>query len=203
MTERKAGKKIFWKVCIVVIVLLAFGSLFFVPLSSSGQPAKIKDVLITRDAERITVYAMVSDCFTHDMEAAILAGVPTVFTFIINLYEKRTYWFDANLSHVEINHTLKYDNIKKVFTVYDDDQKSTVFSDLESAKRAMAELNGVPVAAIASLSKGKTYYLKMKAKLDKVRLPMRLEYLLFFVSLWDFETDWIEKSLPVDYDKQS
>lgn len=191
------------KVCIVVVALFAAGGSFLVPLGSSGQQAKIKDVLVTKDAERITVYAMVSDCFTRDMESAILAGVPTVFTFVIDVYEKRPRWFDARLSRSEINHTLKYDNIKKVFTVYDNEQRSTVFTDIEGAKRAMAELNGVPVVPIASLKKGKAYYLRMKAKLDKVRLPLRLEYLFFFVSLWDFETDWIEKSLPVDYDKQS
>ena len=30
----------------------------------------------------------------------------------------------------------------------------------------------------------------VKAELEKVRLPLYLHYVLFFVSLWDFETDW-------------
>jgi hypothetical protein len=30
----------------------------------------------------------------------------------------------------------------------------------------------------------------MMAQLDKIRLPFYLHYVLFFVSLWDFETDW-------------
>jgi len=32
--------------------------------------------------------------------------------------------------------------------------------------------------------------LRVKAELEKVRLPLYLHYVLFFVSLWDFETDW-------------
>jgi hypothetical protein len=33
----------------------------------------------------------------------------------------------------------------------------------------------------------------IKAKLDKVRLPLGMEYVFFFVSLWDFETDWYKQ----------
>jgi hypothetical protein len=30
----------------------------------------------------------------------------------------------------------------------------------------------------------------IKVKMDKVRLPLRMEYVFFFVSFWDFETAW-------------
>jgi len=30
----------------------------------------------------------------------------------------------------------------------------------------------------------------MMAELDKIRLPLYLHYVFFFLSLWDFETDW-------------
>jgi hypothetical protein len=35
----------------------------------------------------------------------------------------------------------------------------------------------------------------IKAKLDKVRLPLYMEYVFFFVSLWDFETDWYRQEV--------
>ena len=54
----------------------------------------------------------------------------------------------------------------------------------------MADLNGVPIAQLKTLKRNEYYYVRIKAKLDKVRLPLRLEYVFFFVSLWDFETDW-------------
>jgi len=40
------------------------------------------------------------------------------------------------------------------------------------------------------LKKGKRYQLQMMAQLDRIRLPFHLHYVLFFLSLWDFETDW-------------
>lgn len=147
---------------------------------------------------------MVTDCFTGKMEAAIMAGAPTMFTFMIDLYEKRSYWFDRKLAAVVMKHTLKYDTVKKTFFISSAGAAEPVgFQDFASAKQAMAELNGVAVAPVGILQKDKTYYIRMKAKLDKIRLPMHLEYVFFFVSLWDFETDWIEKTLPVSHEQGS
>jgi len=33
-----------------------------------------------------------------------------------------------------------------------------------------------------------------------VKLPLRLECILFFVSLWDFETDWYHYDVRVEYE---
>ena len=191
------------KILIPAVLLVCYFFAVF-PFSSYGRVAKIRDLLINRDADHILVYAMVTDCFTGEMEAAIMAGAPTMFTFMIDLYEKRSYWFDRRLAAVAIKHTIKYDIAKKTFFVSSNGgHEPAGFQDLDSAKRAMAELNGVAVAPVKILKKDRSYYIRMKAKLDKIRLPMHMEYVFFFVSLWDFETDWIEKTLPVNYEKGS
>jgi hypothetical protein len=125
------------------------------------------------------------------MDAAILAGIPTTFTFLVDLYQVRSRWMDKNLIRLTVRHTIKYDNVKRLFYVtYDEDKEPASFQDYESAKQAMADLNGVPVALLKALKRGEYYYVQIKAKLDKVRLPLHMEYIFFFVSLWDFETDW-------------
>jgi hypothetical protein len=98
---------------------------------------------------------------------------------------------DRKVTRVTIKHTIKYDNVKKLFYVYfDGDKEPTSFQDFEGAKRVMADLNGIPVAQLKTLKRNESYYVRIKAKLDKVRLPLHMEYVFFFVSLWDFETDW-------------
>ena len=57
----------------------------------------------------------------------------------------------------------------------------------------MAELNGVAIVPLKLLQREGQYYIKAKAQLDKVRLPLHMEYILFFVSMWDFETDWYKQ----------
>jgi hypothetical protein len=156
-----------------------------------AEVARIRDLLVTNNATHLLVYARVTDCFTRDMEEAILAGVPTTFTFYVDLYQDRRYWLDKKLVGMSIRHTVKYDNAKRLFLVTFDGVKQPVsFQDLESAKRAMADLDGVPVALLKSLKRSEYYHIQIKAKLDRVRLPLHMEYVFIFVSLWDFETDW-------------
>jgi len=187
-----AGKKII--TCLAVLIVLFVS----VPPPVQGQDAQIKDILVTTQKGQVLVYAKVTNCFTKSMDSAIMAGVPTTFTFLLNLYRERAGWFDKKVSAAQIKHTIKYDSVKKLFYVSSSlGKEPSVFSDLESAKRAMAEFNGVVVLPVNGLSKDGSYYIMMMAKLDKVRLPLYMEYVFFFVSLWDFETDWYRQ--PVSF----
>jgi hypothetical protein len=159
-----------------------------------GEEAKIKDILIESTARHMSVYARVVDCFTKDMDSAIMAGVPTTFTFYLDVYQRRSYWFDKKITNTVIQHTIKYDQVKKIYLVSSDRTKQTTgFQDYNAAKEAMSDLSGVDVIPITDLTKNRTYYLRMKAKLKKVQLPLHMEYIFFFVSVWDFETDWYVK----------
>jgi hypothetical protein len=166
-------------------------ALFLVsPVPLCADEATI-NCFVTNDAMSLKVYARVANCFTKDMEAAILAGVPTTFTFIIELYQVRPLWLDKNLVQLTVSHTIKYDNVKKIFYVYSgNDTEPTSFQDYESAKRVMADVNGFSIMPMRALKRNEYYYVRAKAKLDKVRLPLHMEYIFIFVSLWDFETEW-------------
>ncbi len=56
----------------------------------------------------------------------------------------------------------------------------------------LGDLKRVGLMKIGSNAR-QQYYLKMKVKIDKVRLPLYMEYVFFFVSFWDFETAWYKK----------
>jgi hypothetical protein len=179
--QRRTG---FFSICLILVLFLVF------PFHLRADEATIS-CFVTNNATHVLVYARVTNCFTKDMEAAILAGVPTTFTFLMDLYQERRYWLDKKITLLTVRHTIKYDIVKKLFSVSSDGEKEpTMFQDYESAKRAMTDLNGLPLAPIKSLKRNEYYYVQIKAKLEKVRLPLHMEYIFFFVSLWDFETDW-------------
>jgi len=178
----------------VFLILCLFPGFF--SCSHQEKNAKITDFLVISSAENVLVYARVTNCFTKDMESAILAGVPTTFTFLVDLYQKRTHWFDKRISQLVITHTIKHDNVKKTFDVSSSNgQQPLGFEDFDSAKRAMAELNGIIVAPMRHLKKDKKHYILVKAKMEKVRLPLHMEYVFSFISLWDFETNWYKQEL--------
>jgi hypothetical protein len=61
---------------------------------------------------------------------------------------------------------------------------------LDEAKKWMTEINSLKIVPLDRLEKGEQYQLRVKAEVSKKTLPLYLHYILFFVSLWDFETDW-------------
>jgi hypothetical protein len=100
---------VYRSILIIFLVLLVF------PHTVSADNATIRDLLVTNNASHLLVYARVTNCFTKEIEAAILAGVPTTFTFILELFQVRSGWLDKKLIQMTLRHTIKYDNVKKLF----------------------------------------------------------------------------------------
>lgn len=156
---------------------------------------EMTDILITNNTENVLLYARLVNGFKTEMESAILAGVPTIFTLQIEVYQVRSYVWDKKMISHEIKRIIKYDNLKKTFSIdTNGNTEPVIFPDFESAQKAMADFNGIIAAPLARLVKGNNYYLMMKVKIDKVRLPLHMEYVFFFVSFWDFETVWYRRN---------
>jgi hypothetical protein len=173
-------------------LLLLFWLLFTSRTALHAAEATLSDVIVTNTQEDLLVFFDIKGCFTRNMEEAILNGIPTTFTIFIKLYKTRLLWLDASIASIKIEHTIKYDSLKNEFRVKrsEENHNELVFKEFEEAKKAMAEIRNIEVVPLRDLQKKGKYQLRVKAELEKVRLPLYLHYVLFFVSLWDFETDW-------------
>jgi hypothetical protein len=79
---------------------------------------------------------------------------------------------------------------------FEEKESSVAASSLEEAKGLMSKVVELEIRPNSPLKSGMPIYFRIKAALDPVRLPLHLEYLFFFVSLWDFKTDWYIEPLP-------
>ena len=157
-----------------------------------AEDAKLADIVVTNTRDHLLLYFTVTDCFTENMKKAIDNGVPTTFTFFVNLNEVRNWWWDKKIADLKVSHEIKYDSLKKVYEVRlsSRDDKVIVAKDFEQAKRLMAEIVGLKVTELRNLHRGDRYQINMMAELDTIKLPFYFHYVFFFLSLWDFETDW-------------
>ena len=173
-------------------LLLIFCFLLSFPSPLQAAEATLSNIIVTNTQEDLLVFFDIEGCFTREMEEAILNGIPTTFTIVIKLYRTRTAWLDASIASITLEHTIKYDSLKNEFRVTrsEADRTELVVKDFEAAKKAMAEIRNIRVVPLKELQDRGKYQLRVKAELEKVRLPLYLHYVLFFVSLWDFETDW-------------
>jgi len=176
------------------ILFLLIGIL---PPSAFCQKASIKDVRVKGANGAWKISFDVENCFTEKMEEAIQSGIRTTFTFYIDFYQKRSWWKDRKVASYEFRHTVQYHPIQKNYQVtLEENHSSPVAASLEEAKKLMSKVREFQIRPSSPLKPGIPTYFRIKAELDPVRLPLHLEYLFFFVSLWDFETDWHIEPLP-------
>lgn len=162
------------------------------PKPSLAKEARLSDIIVTNTREHLLVYFNVKDCFTADMNKAILNGISTKFTFIVKLHEVRNAWLDRKVADIRLAHNIEYNTLKNEFNLFlpEQNSKKVRTKDFDEAKKLMAEVVALKVAKLDKLKRGLHYQLRMKAELDKIELPFYLNYVFFFLSLWDFETDW-------------
>jgi hypothetical protein len=184
------------RLMIRVTTRLLAGIIFalIVQFASTALAAKafLSDIVVTNTRDDLLVYFTVNNCFTPEMDRAIESGLNTTFTFFVKLFEKQDYRLDTKITDTELRHSIKYDSLKRVYqvTLSEEDNKVVTVRSFEEAKKLMAEVIALRVTPLSNLQKGGRYRLKMMAELDRIELPFYLHYVLFFLSLWDFETDW-------------
>jgi len=173
-------------VCFCLVIL------FFPQADVSAQEPGLTNIIVTNTRDHLLVYLKVEGAFREKVKKAVLTGVPVSFAFIIELYRERNFWPDKKIVSEKVTHTVKYDNLKKEFNIKRSWETGdpVVTKSFEHAKKLMTEVDSLKVVSLGKLEKGEQYQLRAKAELSKQTLPFYLHYVLFFVSMWDFETDW-------------
>lgn len=183
MVTRKFVQKI---ICYLLV------GVFILPGMGIAQDAALNNIIINNTRDNLLLYLEVEGAFRDNMKQAIMNGVPASFSFYVMLFRDRGFWVDEKITDIEITHTMKYDSLKKEYTVNRswESESQVRTKSFEEAQKLMSEIKGMHVVSLSRLTKGTQYQIKAKAELSKLTLPLYLHYVLFFMSLWDFETDW-------------
>ena len=179
----------------ILIILLAVAYPFTL---AQAKEALIEGLLIARGKGDISISFSVTNCFNKKMEETIKSGIPTTFKFFVKLHKKRSPLWKKKIASHRFRHTVVYDTLKDTFRIWFEEQgKEIQVQNFEEAKQYMQRVEAFSVVSGRELTKGK-YKLAIKAEIDPVKLPLSLEGILFFVSLWDFETDWYYRTMRVE-----
>lgn len=174
------------------IFAILLSLLFLLQTFAFAQDARLVNINISNTRDDLLIYFNVKGAFREKLKKAVLSGAPATFSFYVNLYRVRNFWPDKNIADIKVTHTVKYDTLKKEFTVTRPwkNSKPVVTKSFQQAQKLMTEIDSLNVVSLSNLEKGRRYQTRAKAEVSKLTLPFYLHYVLFFVSLWDFETDW-------------
>lgn len=177
-----------------------FFFLFLLPVLAACPPvcvaapnkAEISKIVIDKNGKNLEASFRLIDCFNSDMEEAILNGVPTTFRIIVVVEKPSLFLIKSKVADFTLQHTIRYNRLNNEFQVElpEHPQKILVTRSFDEAKKWMSTVDNLPVIPTCWLIKDQEYYLDVKAELSKVELPLFFRYILFWVSLWDFETEW-------------
>lgn len=159
-------------------------------LPVAAEETRLTHMTVSNTRDDLLLSLSLSGAFTEKFKEAILSGVPATFVFYISIYRVRHWWGDKNIADIELTHTIKYDNLKKEFTVKRSwkENDPSVTHSFSQAQQWMTEIEGLRVFPLSELQKGQQYQIRTMAEVSKLTLPLYLHYILF--SLWDVETDW-------------
>ena len=158
---------------------------------ASDNKAGISNIELDKSGKDVRVSFDLLNCFNSDMEEAILDGVPTTFRILVSVQEP-SLLLNSTIADLTLLHTIRYNRLNNEFqvTLPEAPQKCFVTTSFSEAKIWMSTVRKLPVIATCWLNKDQAYYLNVKAELSKVELPLIFRYILFWASLWDFETGW-------------
>ncbi|SMC51727.1 protein of unknown function [Desulfocicer vacuolatum DSM 3385] len=177
---------------IFLIVMTCIGLLFFCSTTVMAKKAFLDNVTVTNTRDNLLTYFSVQNAFTTKIKEAILNGVPTTFTFHISLYRARESWFDKKISSHKVSSTIKYNALREIFSLSRpwESKDTLLVKSFDTAKKKMTAITGFTIAPMGQLIRGKKYQVRIKAEMKKIKLPLYLHHVFFFLSLWNFETDW-------------
>jgi hypothetical protein len=132
--------------------------------------AEARDVTVTpiaRDGQVLVSFDL-SDGFTADVRDAIQSGLPTTFSYVVELRQGSATWFDRTLSAVTIAATVRFDNLTRRYQMSrafgDRVEDAPATEDLDAVRRWMTHFERVPVSATSSLQVNGEYYIRVRVR---------------------------------------
>ena len=166
--------------------------LIFALQAAAGQAPTLTNITVSNTNADLVLHLQLEGSFSEKIKRQVLDGTPAAFAFIIRLEQVRDLWVDQKIADLRVVHTIRYDNLKKEFTVrrsWKGNEAETTPS-FEEAQQWMNRIDNFTIVALNRMQKGSQYELLTKAEVSKRSLPFSLHHVLFFISFWDEETDW-------------
>ena len=130
-----------------IAALLALFGLLLSAAVRADDP-KIHGLKAQVDGHRVMLDFVMTDGFDQDVTERVSSGLPTSFTYEIELAKDRKRWFDRSLGHTELQVIAMFDAVTREYLVnYKLDGKlveSRMVHNLDELHRAMTRFEGLP-----------------------------------------------------------
>jgi hypothetical protein len=168
--------------CRVAILLLLAAS----PLVAADP--QIEKLSATAANGRVSVHFTLTGVFGNgEITEALGSGLPTTFTYVVELFRDRPNWFDEGVSRTRLEVIATFNSVTREYLVnYRRDRKlvrSETVTDLAALEQRMTRIDERDLFDIGDR---KPYKLKVRVKSDFAR------YWKWYIMPWQVSTGWRE-----------
>jgi hypothetical protein len=168
--------------------ILLFLLLLAVPLRAAPPNPTIENLGGTAAAGKVSVRFTLAGAFANaEMIEALKSGLPTSFTYSIEIFRDRPNWFDDSIARTSVEVICTYNSLTREYLLnYRRDRRlvrSETFTDLAALERRMA---GIEEKDLFDIGERKPYKMKVRVKADLMR------GWLMYVIPWEVSTRWRE-----------
>lgn len=165
---------------------MRFLFLYLLPAVALAAEPSIENLTAAAANGKVSVHLTLANGFDRpETVQALQSGIPTAFTYTVEIYRDRPNWFDEGIgrSHIEIIAT--FNSVTREYLLnYRRDRRlvrSETFTDLPTLEKRMTTIDEPDLFDIGSR---RPYKLRVRAKADFMR-----DYLLYFIPR-DMSTRW-------------
>ncbi|HEX2835450.1 MAG TPA: DUF4390 domain-containing protein [Thermoanaerobaculia bacterium] len=168
--------------------LLALLLLTATAVASGAPEPKIQNLAAQAASGKVTVRFTLDGAFSNgEMIEALKSGLPTSFTYTIEIFRDRPNWFDDGVANARVEVITTYNSLTREYLLnYRRDRhlvRTETFTDLAQLERAMTTIEELDLFDIGTR---KPYKLKVRVKADLMR------GWLMYVIPWEVSTGWRE-----------
>jgi hypothetical protein len=159
------------KTSIIFLFFLLIFPMRMIADSVSDEP-RIKQFRWSETPFGFHVWATLQRGFQRDIEEAIIAGIPTSFRYQLKFKQYRWYWDNKYLFDMTITHTVRYDTLRKIFTITKlradvvQPYSVTTTEDITIMREIMSNFDAEVEISPKSIKEDRQYYFSLHAVIE-------------------------------------
>jgi hypothetical protein len=166
---------------------IALAVLFLTASAHAADPA-IQNLSATAQNGKVSVRFQLANAFRNgEMVDALQSGIPTSFTYEVELFRDRPNWFDEGIARARVEVICTFNSVTREYLLnYRRDRKlvrSETFTDLAALQ---AKMTMIDEPDLFEVGRRKPYKLKVRARADL------MHGFVFYVVPWEVSTRWRE-----------
>ncbi|GAC1433563.1 MAG: hypothetical protein NVSMB68_06060 [Thermoanaerobaculia bacterium] len=167
---------------------ISLGFLVFLVATTATAEPRIESLVAVANGGKVSVHFTLAGGFRNGNTMQSLAsGLPTSFTYEVEIYRDRPSWFDESLGRSRIEVICTFNSVTREYLLnYRRDRKlvrSETFSDPAALQRGMTT---VDERDLFDIGDRRPYKLKVRVRADLMRSWR------FYVIPWEITTRWRE-----------